>query len=59
MATPAELETKIKQLDWSGLRQIWAAIKAGEVTGWAGGFGTGGRKGAGEGRFMSLAISSL
>lgn len=34
MATPAQLEAKIKQLGWDGLRHLWAAIQAGTVTGW-------------------------
>jgi hypothetical protein len=37
MATPAELEAKIKMLDWNGLRALWAAIQAGTPPGWEGG----------------------
>jgi hypothetical protein len=34
MATPAELEARIKLLDWAGLRGLWAAIKAGNTPEW-------------------------
>jgi hypothetical protein len=37
MATPAELEARIKLLDWTGLRGLWAAIRAGSTPGWEGG----------------------
>jgi hypothetical protein len=38
MATPAELEAKIKQItDWNGLRNLWAAIRAGTIPGWEAG----------------------
>ena len=37
MATPAELEARIKLLDWNGLRDLWAAIQAGIPPGWEGG----------------------
>jgi hypothetical protein len=37
MATPAELEAKIKLLDWNGLRALWKAIQAGKPPGWEGG----------------------
>lgn len=37
MATPAELEARIKLLDWAGLRGLWAAIQAGSTSGWEGG----------------------
>ncbi len=37
MATPAQLEARIKLLDWGGLRGLWAAIKAGEPPDWEGG----------------------
>jgi hypothetical protein len=34
MATPAQLEATIKELDWNGLRELWASIQAGTVSGW-------------------------
>lgn len=34
MATPKELEARIKLLDWAGLRTLWAAVKAGRSPGW-------------------------
>jgi hypothetical protein len=35
MATSAELEAKIKLIaDWNGLRNLWAAIQAGNPPGW-------------------------
>jgi hypothetical protein len=34
MATPAELEARIRLLDWAGLTALWANIKAGTTTGW-------------------------
>jgi hypothetical protein len=34
MATPAQLEAKVKELYWSGLRELWASIQAGTVSGW-------------------------
>jgi hypothetical protein len=34
MATPADLEARIRLLDWAGLRALWAAIKAGNAAGW-------------------------
>jgi hypothetical protein len=37
MATPAELEKKIKLLNWAGLRSLWAAVQAGSPLGWEGG----------------------
>jgi len=37
MATPQELEDKIKKLDWAGLRALWAAIQASNPAGWEGG----------------------
>jgi hypothetical protein len=37
MATPAELEARIKLLDWDGLRTLWGAIQAGAPLGWDGG----------------------
>jgi hypothetical protein len=37
MATPAELEARIKLLDWNGLRTLWTAIQAGTPPGWEGG----------------------
>lgn len=38
MATSAELEAKIKLItNWQGLRDLWAAIQAGEPPGWEGG----------------------
>ena len=37
MATPAELEARIKLLDWNGLRALWTAIQAGAPPEWAGG----------------------
>ncbi|MBO0698878.1 MAG: hypothetical protein J2P46_10825 [Zavarzinella sp.] len=37
MASPTELEAKVKALDWSGLRTLWAAIQAGTPSGWEGG----------------------
>lgn len=37
MATPAELEAKIKRLDWNGLRVLWKAIQTGAPPGWEGG----------------------
>jgi hypothetical protein len=37
MATPAELEARIRLLDWSGLRALWTAIRAGTPPAWEGG----------------------
>jgi hypothetical protein len=37
MATAAELEARIKLLDWNGLRALWTAIQAGAPTEWEGG----------------------
>ena len=37
MATPKELEDKIKRLDWAGLRSLWAAVQGGNPPGWEGG----------------------
>src|SRR5947209_1811636 len=37
MATPANLEAKIKQLNWKGLCKLWAAIQKGNPPGWEGG----------------------
>jgi hypothetical protein len=37
MATSAQLEARIKQLDWDGLRALWTAIQAGTPPGWDGG----------------------
>src|SRR5262245_45327571 len=37
MATPKELEDKIKRLDWAGLRTLWAAVRAGKTPGWEAG----------------------
>ncbi len=37
MATHAELEAKIKLLDWNGLRALWKAIQAGATPGWESG----------------------
>jgi hypothetical protein len=38
MATPAELEAKIKRIpDWNGLRNLWAATQAGTLPGWEAG----------------------
>ena len=35
MATSAQLESKIKQIgDWTGLRNLWAAIQVGDTPGW-------------------------
>jgi hypothetical protein len=34
MATPTELEAKIQQFDWNGLRKLWADIQAGNTPGW-------------------------
>jgi hypothetical protein len=34
MATPQELEAKIKQLDWDGLRSLWIDIQAGNTPDW-------------------------
>jgi len=37
MPTAAELEVKIRLLDWAGLRALWSAIKVGDTPSWAGG----------------------
>ncbi len=38
MATSSECEAKIKSItDWSGLRGLWAAIRAGDTAGWESG----------------------
>jgi len=37
MVTRAELEAKVKLLDWSGLRTLWAGIQAGTPPEWDGG----------------------
>jgi hypothetical protein len=37
MPTPKELESRIKLLDWKGLRELWASIQAGSTPGWEGG----------------------
>jgi hypothetical protein len=37
MATPAELENKIKLLNWAGLRSLWAAVQEGSPPGWESG----------------------
>src|SRR5437867_2099437 len=37
MATPAELEARIRLLDWAGLRALWADVKAGKTPGWEAG----------------------
>jgi hypothetical protein len=35
MATPDELEVRIRQLDWAGLRHLWADVQAGSTPEWA------------------------
>jgi hypothetical protein len=37
VATPSELEAKVKLLDWNGLRALWAAIQIETPSGWEGG----------------------
>jgi hypothetical protein len=34
MATPGDLEARIKRLDWAGLRALWADIQAGITPDW-------------------------
>lgn len=37
MATPKELEDKIKRLDWAGLRTLWSDVQRRNPPGWEGG----------------------